>query len=547
VPDAGVVSGASLFRPDAIEEEASVTSSSDILAANPTRELAAIMFSDIVGYTAIMGRDEQLAMRALAAHRELLRSIVPRFNGRQVGEIGDGTLSSFHSAFDAVSCAREIQASLAGDSELRIRIGIHVGDVVFTNNTVLGDGVNVASRIHELAPPGGVCISERVFDDIRNKPGIQAQDLGQKTLKNVNRPIRAYLLTTASPESVTSRSASADSRGSTGFRRSRALMVPAVLIFAVLAGYFVYRYHGRNSSAPAIAPAQSAPPPVEQRIAFCTSVDGVRIAYATVGKASAPAVVEIVGWFTDLGSATKDPSLAATLNLAEKRFYYVRYDGRGSGLSDRGVRDYSLDARVHDLEAVMDALKIQRAALVGDSAGGATAIAYAARHPERVNCLVLYGSFARLAESTDARKRWEAMITLARSGWGTDNPAYREMFTALFMPDGTESEMRRFSEKQRTSATPEDAANFMLASLNLDVSALAPKVRAPTLLIHRRGDLIVPFEQGRKLAALIPGARLVSLDSRNHASIDGDPTNVQAFDVALQFIVEHESTTAAKH
>ena len=180
-----------------------MTSSSDILAANPTRELAAIMFSDIVGYTAIMGRDEQLAMRALAAHRELLRSILPRFNGRQVGEIGDGTLSSFHSAFDAVSCAREIQASLAGDSELRIRIGIHVGDVVFTNNTVLGDGVNVASRIHELAPPGGVCISERVFDDIRNKPGIQAQDLGQKTLKNVNRPIRAYLLTNASPESVT--------------------------------------------------------------------------------------------------------------------------------------------------------------------------------------------------------------------------------------------------------------------------------------------------------------------------------------------------------
>src|SRR5271170_6376701 len=125
--DAGVVSAETLFRPDAIEEGASVTSSSDTLAADSTRELAAIMFSDIVGYTALMGRDEQLAMRALAAHRELLRTILPHFNGRLIGEIGDGTLSSFHSAFEAVNCACEIQASLASDTELRIRIGIHVG------------------------------------------------------------------------------------------------------------------------------------------------------------------------------------------------------------------------------------------------------------------------------------------------------------------------------------------------------------------------------------------------------------------------------------
>ena len=115
-----------------------------------------------------MDRDEQLAMRALAAHRELLRRILPQFNGRL---IGDGTLSSFHSAFDAVNCACEIQASLASDTELKIRIGIHVGDVVFTNNTVLGDGVNVASRIHELAPPGGCCISERVYDQDPEQAG----------------------------------------------------------------------------------------------------------------------------------------------------------------------------------------------------------------------------------------------------------------------------------------------------------------------------------------------------------------------------------------
>ena len=197
VAGAGVVSGAFLFRPDAIEGEASVTSSSDTLAPNPTRELAAIMFSDIVGYTAIMGRDEREGLRAVREHREHLRAVLPQFNGRLIGEIGDGTLSSFHSAVDAVNCARELQATLVEDPELRLRIGIHVGDVVFTDKTVLGDGVNIASRIHELAPPGGCCISERVYEEIRNKPEFHVKDLGEKHLKNVARPIRAYALTAA--------------------------------------------------------------------------------------------------------------------------------------------------------------------------------------------------------------------------------------------------------------------------------------------------------------------------------------------------------------
>ena len=132
------------------------------------------MFSDVVGYTAIMGRDEQQALRALKDHRELLRLLLPKFNGRMVGEIGDGTLTSFHSAIDAVNCAREVQASLQQDQpDWKVRIGIHLGDVVFSNNTVLGDGVNIASRIHALAPPGGICVSASIHDEIRNKPGTR--------------------------------------------------------------------------------------------------------------------------------------------------------------------------------------------------------------------------------------------------------------------------------------------------------------------------------------------------------------------------------------
>jgi TolB-like protein len=146
----------------------------------------------VVGYTAIMGRDEHQALRALDAHRELLRTLLPKFNGRLVGEIGDGTLTAFHSAIDAVNCAREVQAILHDEPELKVRIGIHLGDVVFSNNTVLGDGVNVASRIHALAPPGGICVSANVYDEIRNKPGIRVKDVGEQRLKNVSRPIRVY-------------------------------------------------------------------------------------------------------------------------------------------------------------------------------------------------------------------------------------------------------------------------------------------------------------------------------------------------------------------
>ena len=171
-----------------------MSTSPDTTVSDPTRELAAIMFSDIAGYTAIMGRDEAHAMRAVAEHRALLRTFLPKFNGRMIDEIGDGTLTSFHSAVDAVNCARAIQASLEGKEEFRVRIGIHVGEVLLSNNGVYGDGVNVASRIHALADPGGICISERVYEDVRNKPGMQAKDLGQKRLKNVTRPIRVYAL-----------------------------------------------------------------------------------------------------------------------------------------------------------------------------------------------------------------------------------------------------------------------------------------------------------------------------------------------------------------
>src|SRR6266478_4157992 len=225
-------------------------------SANPTRELAAIMFSDIAGYTAIMGRDERKALRALDDHRELLRTILPRFNGRLVGEIGDGTLSSFHSALDAVNCARAAQAALQDDPSLKLRIGIHLGDVVFSNNTVLGDGVNVASRIHALASPGAICISANVYDEIRNKPEFQVKDLGEQKFKNVARPMRVYSLVASAPSVPLS---AAQPRVG---RRAILAGVGALLLAAVAYGVAKWRL-----PAPSIPAAQPAAARVIRSIA----------------------------------------------------------------------------------------------------------------------------------------------------------------------------------------------------------------------------------------------------------------------------------------
>jgi len=215
-----------------------------------TRELAAIMFSDVVGYTAIMGRDEQKGVQAIADHRAQLRSLLPRFNGRLIGEIGDGTLTSFHSVLDAIGCARELQANLKDDRELRLRIGIHLGDVLLTNNTVLGDGVNVASRIHALAPPGGICVSEHVYDEIRNKPGMVARNLGKKNLKNVSRPIRVYALQVVGEDL------------STGSMPGRRLAIDAIISALMIAVVVAYVYRAQIQTAL----SRSAPVPAGGKV-----------------------------------------------------------------------------------------------------------------------------------------------------------------------------------------------------------------------------------------------------------------------------------------
>jgi class 3 adenylate cyclase/pimeloyl-ACP methyl ester carboxylesterase len=516
-----------------------VTSSSDTLAADSTRELAAIMFSDIVGYTALMGRDEQLAMRALAAHRELLRRILPHFNGRLIGEIGDGTLSSFHSAFGAVNCACEIQASLAGDTELKIRIGIHVGDVVFTNNTVLGDGVNVASRIHELAPPGGCCISERVYDEIRNKPGLPVKFLGEKTLKNVDRPIRVYAM--AMPGIAIEEDPRVGSRRRWPRRR---LVIGLFAIAAAVLGYELL--YNEVATLARIYVPRLLPPEVSQKIAYCTTKDGVRIAYGTSGNG--PPVVIVVGMLTHLKLGLFSPTYnSAFLKPLIASHTVVQYDGRGFGMSDRGLKDYSVEARLRDLEAVVNTLKLDRFALYGISAGTDVSIAYAVKHPERVSRMVLYaGSADNRPEPSltpDQQKMQEAGLTLLTNGWGSD--AIRELFASYEMPGASDVQKRFFSEVMRESATPEDFKAFQVTELLVDVKTLAMQVRVPTLIVQTRDDQINSLAKGKKLADLMPGARFVVVEGADHIPMPGTLESEQIAQVVVPFLDQDLPNKAA--
>jgi pimeloyl-ACP methyl ester carboxylesterase len=512
--------------------------------------LAAIMFTDIAGYTAMMGHDEAKALRILERNRDLLNSALQKFDGRMLKEMGDGSLSSFQSVVDAVNCAVEIQNALKDDAELKLRIALHIGDVVFTENDVFGDGVNVASRIHTLAEPGGICISERVYDDIRNKPDIHATFLGERDLKNVDRPIRVYVLSgygVPLPDSVSAVSPPAPSTPRRNAWQRRLAVAAAIVLVAAAGSYGLYAvYRDRIVTALAIYVPRLLPSGVDQKIGFATTSDGVRIAYATSG--AGPPVVQVLGWVTHLERGLFSPAYFGDyIKRLSAHHFLVRYDGRGFGLSDRGVRDYSLDARVRDLEAVVDALHLDRFALYAISAGGPTAIAYTVRHPERVTRIGFYGSFARIVASAEERQQWEAMRTLVSTGWGSDNTAYRQLFTSLFMPDGNEVDMRVFNEMQRISANAGDAASFIAEMIDIDATGLAPNIRVPALVIHRRGDLIVPFEQGRELASLIPGAQLQLLEGRNHAMLRGEPEVEQLTQALEQFLVESADGTASRN
>jgi pimeloyl-ACP methyl ester carboxylesterase/DNA-binding CsgD family transcriptional regulator len=266
--------------------------------------------------------------------------------------------------------------------------------------------------------------------------------------------------------------------------------------------------------------------PPRPDIRFCTAADGAKIAVGSYG--GGPPLVRAGTWLTHVEYDSTSPLSAHWCEELARRHRYVTYDGRGCGLSDRDVRDLSLDVFVADLEAVVDGLGLGRFPLFGMSMGAPVAVAYAARHPERVSRLVLHGGFHRSYLSStnpDPRVLEEADVLFksARIGWGTGSLALRQVFVAKLMGESTEAQRRAFDELQRVTSTADVAEKYLRAMFALDVKELALRVSCPTIAFHSRGDQLVFLEQGRKLAALIPGARFVPLESKNHVPFREEP------------------------
>lgn len=462
-------------------------------SSEPQRRLAAILAADIAGYSALMGADEQGTIRELRSHQAVILPMVNGFGGKIIDTAGDGILAEFGSIWNAFHCAQQIQETMAARQEgtaperkMLFRIGINQGDIFTDGSRIYGDGVNVAARLETLSPAGGICVSAAVRESLEGKINAGFVDLGEQSLKNISRPVRAYTIS--------------ERRG----------LVP------------------KN---------------IRQQIRYCAANDGVRLAYATAGVG--PKLVKAANWLNHLEYDWETPLFRQVFSRLAADFQLLRYDARGNGLSEWDVEHISLGTWVSDLHTIVEAAGFDRFPLFGMSQGCAVAVAYALRYPERVTCLILYGGFStgRLkgAKNEAGRETVQAMLTLIRNVWGSDNPVARNLFTTQFMPGAAKELMDAFNEIQRKATSAECAARYFETVANLDIRHLLPQVRHPTLVLHCRDDNAVPFKLGVELAAGIPGARFLGLPGRNHILQDGDPAIEPLAAAVKEFVAENTS------
>ena len=277
---------------------------------------------------------------------------------------------------------------------------------------------------------------------------------------------------------------------------------------------------------------------MQQSIRYLTTGDGTRLAWASVG-AGLP-VVKAANWLSHLEYDLESPLWRHWIGYFGGHFHFVRYDERGCGMTGGDPRGLSLEHWLSDLEAVVDASAIQEPfALLGISQGAAACLAYAVKHPQRVSKLVLYGGYARgpyERGNQESARLYHAIAEIARVGWADQNPVFRQLFTARFMPDASPEQMQWFNELARTTTTAEAAATLLESRGRINVIGLLDKVTVPTLVLHARDDGVVPLEEGRLLAAGIPGARFVELESRNHVLLEHEPAWERFCSEVLQFL-----------
>jgi pimeloyl-ACP methyl ester carboxylesterase/DNA-binding winged helix-turn-helix (wHTH) protein len=272
-----------------------------------------------------------------------------------------------------------------------------------------------------------------------------------------------------------------------------------------------------------LEPAHEQADVPQPEIRFFTASDGVRIAYTIGGRG--PTLVRANDWLNHLDFEWQSPFLRHWLSEIMRHNTLVRYDQRGSGLSDWNVDDFSFERTVRDFEELVDAAGLEKFAILGGCQGAAVATAYAVRHPERVTKLVFTGAFANgwPSPGDGVTEQFNALLTVIRMGWGRDNPAFRQLWTTLFRPDADSVEMDWLNELQRISTSPENVVRMVSEFPKIKIFDLLPNICCPTLVLHSSDDATVPVQEGRLIAARIRGARFVELPSRSHLVRPGDP------------------------
>jgi class 3 adenylate cyclase/pimeloyl-ACP methyl ester carboxylesterase len=457
------------------------------------RRLAAILAADMAGYSRLMEQDEEDVLTRQKAHRrELIDPEIGSRGGRIVKTTGDGMLVEFASAQDAVRCAINIQTAMveresanAIDSRIIYRVGINLGDVIFDEGDIFGDGVNVASRLQGLAKPGGVCVSDIVHQTVGDRIREPFRDMGSQRVKNISRPIRVWQWAPDAPH--------------------------------------------EDKELDEVA--------LHQRMRFVTTPDGVQIAWATIGKG--PPVLKAPNWLNHLEYEWRSPIWGPVFAELARHCRLIRFDQRGNGLSDWEVKEISADTMINDMEAVAAAAGLERFALLGISQGCAFSIRYAVENPDKVTCLVLLGGYLRgrlKRPAPEQGKLFEALASMIRDGWGSPNPVFRHFFTSNFIPDAPPEVGASFDELQRIATSPENALRLWEMNAQIDAMELAKQVTVPTLVLHCKGDRVAPLEEGHLMAKLIPGANFVELPGSNHVVLEGTPAFDQFFDEATVFL-----------
>ncbi|MGI9479881.1 MAG: alpha/beta fold hydrolase [Hyphomicrobiaceae bacterium] len=459
------------------------------------RRLAAVLAADMVGYSRLIEADEDGTLARQKRHyKELIAPEMECHRGRIVKTTGDGILAEFSSAQDAVRCAIKIQTDMArreseqhDDRRIQYRIGINLGDVVFDDADIFGDGVNVAARLEGLSEPGGLCISDIVYQTVADRVEETFRDMGGQRVKNISRPIRVWQWTSDAPTA---------------------------------------------RETPEIA--------FNQRVRFCMSSDGTQIAYAAIGE-GVP-VLKAPSYLTHIEYEWSNTFWGPFLAEFASSNRLVRFDQRGNGLSDWDLELISPDSMIEDMEAVVEAAGLEKFALLGISQGAAFSVNYAARHPDKVSCLILLGGYVRgrlMRDDQEAERHYNIASSMIRDGWGSTSPIYRQFFTSGYIPDAPQDAKDSFDELQRISGNAENHVRIWEMNALLDATEQAKKLNVPTLVLHMSGDRMVPVSEGRHAARLIEGAQFVELPGSNHVAIEGQPSFDMFFEEVRAFLAEH--------